>query len=874
MKNIHTSPRQPLARLSSASLCTLILTGLCSVAFNTSIQANDRYFWKGGTGDFMTHWNGEGNAPSNEAPGLNFHSSGGSRNAIAQGSSDVVNLNNDYTANFAFDKLVIRGGATMNINGNLDIATAPTNMNLASGGTYNHNAYTVKAKALTEGAGTYNLNSGGALELINGLSASDANYNFNFGTGGNGENVSLTASSVSIDNANNNVFTVGSGSKLTLTGSGSSFADGFALNGGTLQLGNGGDGGAIDTSYALSLASDGKLIINQSGTVTQGTDFSSAAITGAGTIAHHGTGTLILNANSLSNGQTGIGDLAGSDSATRVLEIRDNSSLGSGQITFWKGGTLDLGADALTVNNFIFNGNYSSGTKTIKLDSDGAGHTGTIAGNMIIQNGTVGSFQMDVGAADTLTLSGTIGNYANGGAGITKIGDGTLILSGTNTYKGNTTVEAGTLKLLGNSAIADTRNVVVNSNGTLDLNDSNETINKLTGSGTVDNTAAGTATLIVGSNDNDATFDGTITDTGNALKFRKIGSGSQTLTAASSYQGGTDIYEGTIVANDSAALGTGQIYMGVTSGVTQTLAIGADGVNIANTFFFQNSDSTHEVKLDLLGTNSATLSGNMTNQLDRAGKLDFIVGENDTLTVSGNISSGSAGRSGLDKDGAGTLVLSGDNTYKNKTRINEGTLYLATGYTHSLAGDYELNGGTLKIADGVDISGHAMTIGMGGVISPGNSPGTAITGNQTWNDGGAYLWEINDMAGTKGDDSGWDWLDIQGTLDINPTFDILITSLTNPGNVSGLADGFDYTGLSYLDPYASFTIATATGGVTGFDASAFNLNDSSFLNPKVGWSIENIGNDIVLNAFFVPEPSSTALLGLGGLALMLRRKRS
>jgi len=30
----------------------------------------------------------------------------------------------------------------------------------------------------------------------------------------------------------------------------------------------------------------------------------------------------------------------------------------------------------------------------------------------------------------------------------------------------------------------------------------------------------------------------------------------------------------------------------------------------------------------------------------------------------------------------------------------------------------------------------------------------------------------------------------------------------------------------------------------------------------------------VLNAFFVPEPSSTALLGLGGLALMLRRKRS
>jgi len=863
--------------LSSASLCTLILTGLCSVAFNMSIQAqNDRYFWKGGSNDFMTWWSGEDNAPSNEAPGLNFHSSGGSRNAIVQGSGDVVNLNNDYTANYSFDNLVIRSGATMNINGNLDIATAPTNLNLASGGTYNHNAYTVQANALTGGDGTYNLNSGGALVLTNGLAASDAAYNFNFGTGGNGENVSLTANNVQIDNANDVVFTVGSGSNLTLTGSGSNFADGFAVNGGTLQLGNGAAGGSIDTSYALDLANGGKLIVNRTDTVTQGTDFSTAAITGAGTIAHHGTGTLILDrANSLGNGTTHIGDLAGSDSATRVLEIRDNSSLGSGQITFYKGGTLDLGADALTVSNFIFNGNYSSGTKTIKLDSDEAGHTGTIAGAMIIQNGTAGSFEVEVGAADTLTMSGTIGNYANGGAGITKTGDGTLILSGTNTYKGATTVNAGVLKLSGGSAIDDIRDVVVGIDGTLDLNDSNETINRLTGSGTVDNTAAGTATLIVGSNGNDATFDGTITDTGAALKFRKTGSGTQTLTAASTYSDGTDIYNGTIVANDSAALGTGQIYMGVTAGATQTLAIGAGGLDIANTFFLQNSNSTHEIKFDVDGSNASTLSGNMTNQVDYAGEWDVIVGADDTLTLSGNLSSGSAGNSGIDKDGLGTLVLSGANTYKGKTRINEGTLSLATGYTHSRAGDYEVVGGTLKIAHGVDISTHAMTIDLGGVISPGNSPGTAITGNQTWNDGGAYLWEINDMAGGKGVDSGWDWLDIQGTLDINATFDILITSLDLSNN-SGLADGFDTTGLSYLDPYASFTIATATGGVTGFDASAFNLNDSSFLNPKVGWSIslDEINNDIVLNAFFVPEPSSTALLGLGGLALMLRRKRS
>ncbi|MGB2011882.1 MAG: PEP-CTERM sorting domain-containing protein [Akkermansiaceae bacterium] len=34
------------------------------------------------------------------------------------------------------------------------------------------------------------------------------------------------------------------------------------------------------------------------------------------------------------------------------------------------------------------------------------------------------------------------------------------------------------------------------------------------------------------------------------------------------------------------------------------------------------------------------------------------------------------------------------------------------------------------------------------------------------------------------------------------------------------------------------------------------------------------GSDLVLQAYAVPEPSSTALLGLGGIALALRRKRS
>ena len=187
---------------------------------------------------------------------------------------------------------------------------------------------------------------------------------------------------------------------------------------------------------------------------------------------------------------------------------------------------------------------------------------------------------------------------------------------------------------------------------------------------------------------------------------------------------------------------------------------------------------------------------------------------------------------------------------------------------------------TLKIADGVDISGHAMTIGLDGVISPGNSPGTATTGSQTWRDGGSYLWEINDSDGSKGltggGTNGWDWLDINGDLNLGSLsaggFTIDIDSL-NSSDLAGTADGFDYSGLAYGDAYGTTFIIATADTITGFDASLFTFDDSDFINGKLEWNISESGTDLVLSAVFVPEPSSTALLGLGGLALMLRRKR-
>ena len=103
-----------------------------------------------------------------------------------------------------------------------------------------------------------------------------------------------------------------------------------------------------------------------------------------------------------------------------------------------------------------------------------------------------------------------------------------------------------------------------------------------------------------------------------------------------------------------------------------------------------------------------------------------------------------------------------------------------------------------------------------------------------------------------------------------------MTSLDLSNN-AGLAAGFDYSGLAYGDPFApTFIIATANN-ITGFEAGDFLLDGSGFVNGKLEWSIsldDGVTDSLVLSAVFVPEPSSTALLGLGGLMLALRRRRA
>jgi fibronectin-binding autotransporter adhesin len=576
----------------------------------------------------------------------------------------------------------------------------------------------------------------------------------------------------------------------------------------------------------------------------------------------YSTGTFDLNGfdqtvASLSHFQAGVnGDNTITDTGgTGTLTVNQSTN------TEYRGnfeGGLSLvkdGADTLTLNNQSGTASNSTGTTTINagileiqsgvdigdssvvtlaniagasLNVAGTSNNETIGG--LSGGGTTGG-NVNINTGNTLNVanaaaaSDTYAGVIAGLGGLTKAGDATSTqtLTGTNTYTGATSIEGGKLLISGDNASTE---FTVGSGSTLEL-----------ASGFTIKGASNGSTIIKG--DGALLVSGNVSGQADSLKMQMNSGASIDVQANITYGNGGDQWTGNLAdlnvdggiygaANDIIAnslTGNGSISMG-----SGTIVVGVDdGDGIFNGNLSRNYADAH-VRKEGSGTQTVTGSVNM--------------GANGTVTVS-----------------EGTLIFNG---------ISSGT---------SATGTWTVeNGGTL--AGSGTLSGTA-TIGDGATLSPGNSPGTQTFDNLTWVNGGTYLWEINadslnGGSGSEGADPGWDWIDVTNNFDlsgINTGFNIDITSLTT-GNIAGLADGFDYSGKAYLDPFESFTILSF-GSLTGtFDASEFNLLTGNFANSKVDWNIDIVGNDLVLNAVFVPEPSSTALLGLGGLALMLRRKRS
>ena len=169
------------------------------------------------------------------------------------------------------------------------------------------------------------------------------------------------------------------------------------------------------------------------------------------------------------------------------------------------------------------------------------------------------TLQSQGGTVDTNGNNATLSGAISGPGGLSKIGAGTLTLSGQSTYTGATGVNAGTLQAGAVNAFSPSSAFTVASGATLNLASFNQTIGSLAGAGAV---TLGSAMLTTGNDNTSTTFSGVISGAGG---LAKIGNGILTLTGANTFTGGTTLNSGGLVVNGSLASGV-TVNGGVLSG--------------------------------------------------------------------------------------------------------------------------------------------------------------------------------------------------------------------------------------------------------------------------------------------------------------------
>jgi autotransporter-associated beta strand protein len=350
-----------------------------------------------------------------------------------------------------------------------------------------------------------------------------------------------------------------------------------------------------------------------------------------------------------------------------------------------------------------------------------------------------------------------------------------------------------------------------------------------------------------------------------AGEIRVAGAGGLRLSGVNLFSGSISVLEGSrLTVGGAGNLGSAQIRIG-SSGSLEFASLAANNGS-ANTFANAISLGGQSGTFNNTGSGKVVLSGPIASN---GGLLVFTGGSFDVL---GGISEAGS----LRKEGTGTLTLSGTNSYTGATTVAAGQLTV-NGDSASSA-HIVRNGATLGGSGTVG----ALVVQSGGTISPGNSPGTlTVSGDAVWEAGGNYNWQLVDADGGAGAD--WDTINITGELDLSnltlaDPFKVNLWSLSSPGASTG--DTLNFDGSSNY----SWTIATAAGGITGFDADNFSIytaarnGTNGFTNKDAGgtFSVSVAGNNLnlVYGPSAVPEPASTfAVLALFSSGVLQRRRR-
>ncbi len=616
---------------------------------------------------------------------------------------DSVTLDADTSA--MPDYLTINAGVDANDNTNYELSTglswyAGANSARAAHGTFTVDAdstFTVTSeldettatsdwdgsKLTKQGDGTLILsntgNDYGDTEIVGGILAAKDAASLGTGDVTIAENATLALSQGTLDN---NVTGEGqivkSGSdELIVTGD-NNYSGGTTITGGTLTV-----------DHADSLGSGD---IDNSGVLKVGEGELENTLFGSGSLVKTGTGELTLSGdNDYSGGTTISGGTLTADHAdslgtgaianSGVLQVGEgeleNTLSGSGSLV--KTGTGDL---TLSGDNGYSGGTTITGGTLIADNADSLG-TGAVANSGVLQVG-----------------EGELENTLSGSGSLVKTGTGELTLSGDNSYSGTTTITDGTLiaanvNALGGGNIDNSGTLMLDANGAFEL------ANVTTHTGATTALAAGstldagqltqengsTLSIDLGAATDDAVITADSVTLGGTLNVTGIGSVTDSWTP--------EAYTYTLIDSDSA----------ITSDFDDLTIAGMNREDVDFLTIDGKIDEADNTNYDLTASlswyadrDNATTDAHGTFTLsDPDGSFNVAA----TLTdVDDTLDPGSRwdGKS-LTKEGAGTLILSGDNDYSGGTTINEGTLVAAS--TTALGTGLVDNNATLVLdADG------------------------------------------------------------------------------------------------------------------------------------------------------------------------------